>query len=965
MKRLLIIVALLTLVAPAQAGVNGTPQWALFRAVQPYQFSLGDVAWNWREVCKRQGYAIQDLGSMSYESLLETFQHNGVYLAAAHTDGTGFGFMVWSHTPEGDSLRWVQCDEYTAQGYPVFALDSNDGYAIAISADAINTKFNSDSCIVIAAGCKSYSYRDYWHGANGVVSYNGTVTNFTLMADAAIVANRMDGMTFSGLSGRSLKAACAGTPGVNGITGKLSGSNTNIVLTPAVAAMTPTSVAGTGTFNVYFDARIDNTGNANEAVQGGQFVDQFGILSTGDCATSDCSWISDNGVTGTVKTCTNGKAALFVSWPAIKSANCSSIYLDGNQDGLGDNYAMDDHVLEITCSGATNNGNCTNTVASFEGSNAWLEKDGQVHMSTVVSNRRGSTGFRCYGGRHRERIIGEISEDGSASPWYLEFTTGPGERFFEIVELTPEGVGSSSGPFALGPPPSDLTERRSINARASTWSSPPLSSPFQPPAGVESPMRIEYPVTDWILYVPSDHPEFANILQPARDIALQHGWTSQIVYGPADPNIAREYIRPIYNNLLDITYPRTPHAIGVGEANQGSDPAKNLIGSPYFVDSTNFCNVAICAADMWITDFDGDGVADLPFTRIPVNNAAELQKYVSSWCWHMTHPHPNKVYAMIDDVGNGIVCDTQTEPTATLLPILAQLSSRGNTVIVDKSSDVPDACWTLEYDTLQNLALSRINQRVGNIVVGAQWSTRNIVGFLRKYNIRQPFDISMVPTPQTAILEAPGCDMGDTDRNNPSPAWYPTILKQLMIGDHTTNTSVVAAIGNTRAGRFDQHRSYYQEYFAPRNSGEAKTYQEAEWLAHRRIALNRHRPEYAATMGAYGLPVPITFTGTVAVDDPPTVGTSDALQIRGSNPFRGRTTLSYTLSGFTRPTLKVYNIAGQVVRTLINGEPQVAGQHDAIWDGRNDTGSQLPSGTYFIRLAAGSQAAVKKMVILK
>ena len=77
------------------------------------------------------------------------------------------------------------------------------------------------------------------------------------------------------------------------------------------------------------------------------------------------------------------------------------------------------------------------------------------------------------------------------------------------------------------------------------------------------------------------------------------------------------------------------------------------------------------------------------------------------------------------------------------------------------------------------------------------------------------------------------------------------------------------------------------------------------------------------------------------------------------NPFNPVTDIKFTLPEAARVTLRVYNIIGQEVVSLVNGVEE-AGFHSVKFEGSN-----LPSGTYIYRLQAGSFVQTKKMVLLK
>ncbi len=83
------------------------------------------------------------------------------------------------------------------------------------------------------------------------------------------------------------------------------------------------------------------------------------------------------------------------------------------------------------------------------------------------------------------------------------------------------------------------------------------------------------------------------------------------------------------------------------------------------------------------------------------------------------------------------------------------------------------------------------------------------------------------------------------------------------------------------------------------------------------------------------------------------------------NPFNPTTTISYTLPIQKQVTLRVYNVMGQVVKTLVNDQVRAAGQHQVVWDGSNDKGLQVASGTYLYSLEFGNFRKTRQMTFVK
>ncbi len=82
------------------------------------------------------------------------------------------------------------------------------------------------------------------------------------------------------------------------------------------------------------------------------------------------------------------------------------------------------------------------------------------------------------------------------------------------------------------------------------------------------------------------------------------------------------------------------------------------------------------------------------------------------------------------------------------------------------------------------------------------------------------------------------------------------------------------------------------------------------------------------------------------------------------NPFNPTTTIRYFLPKRENVTLEIFNLLGERVRMLAD-EEQTAGEHTALWDGKDEKGKTLSSGIYFYQLKGKEFSKTKKMIFLK
>jgi hypothetical protein len=82
------------------------------------------------------------------------------------------------------------------------------------------------------------------------------------------------------------------------------------------------------------------------------------------------------------------------------------------------------------------------------------------------------------------------------------------------------------------------------------------------------------------------------------------------------------------------------------------------------------------------------------------------------------------------------------------------------------------------------------------------------------------------------------------------------------------------------------------------------------------------------------------------------------------NPFRSSVSISYTLPVDDRVRVEVFDVSGQIVRTLADGTV-ASGTHTATWDGTDSSGRPVTNGIYFFKLTASSKMEMRRVILLR
>jgi glycosidase len=116
----------------------------------------------------------------------------------------------------------------------------------------------------------------------------------------------------------------------------------------------------------------------------------------------------------------------------------------------------------------------------------------------------------------------------------------------------------------------------------------------------------------------------------------------------------------------------------------------------------------------------------------------------------------------------------------------------------------------------------------------------------------------------------------------------------------------------------------------------------------------------ADTVKRLNLPVLLSVKKDLAESIP----TEFMLHQNYPNPFNPTTTIAYDLPSESNLTLRIFNILGEEVASLVQGR-QERGRHVVQWNGMANSGLSCSSGVYFVRLESGNNVSVKRMMLLK
>jgi hypothetical protein len=105
---------------------------------------------------------------------------------------------------------------------------------------------------------------------------------------------------------------------------------------------------------------------------------------------------------------------------------------------------------------------------------------------------------------------------------------------------------------------------------------------------------------------------------------------------------------------------------------------------------------------------------------------------------------------------------------------------------------------------------------------------------------------------------------------------------------------------------------------------------------------------------------------TVSVEDPAGAAPVPSVALEAfPNPFNPSLNVRYVLTSTSTLSLKIYDVSGRHVRTLLENHRELPGFHSIPWDGKDSAGREVGGGIYLLHLETGEKTLSEKVVLLR
>ncbi len=230
-----------------------------------------------------------------------------------------------------------------------------------------------------------------------------------------------------------------------------------------------------------------------------------------------------------------------------------------------------------------------------------------------------------------------------------------------------------------------------------------------------------------------------------------------------------------------------------------------------------------------------------------------------------------------------------------------------------------------------------------------------------------------------------GWDLCDSQSDNNDIEFYNNYLHANFLSDNVNNTSLTGEAGSIMdnlsieiAGGDGANNQEYPSKISPNGANSVSIFKYGNNLGTGAIA-STHNESSKVVYFAFGYEAInnvqsrndvmariLDYFGVLVGNEDNTVIAEAKAGINKvyPNPFNPTTTIDLSIVKSGKVKVDIYNVRGQKVSTLLNGELS-AGNHKLTWNGKNDLGNTVTSGVYFLKMQTGNQESVRKLLLMK
>lgn len=881
--------------------------------IEPFGSSYGTVGPPITHL-QNQGFSVTRVGDPGKVSIIGDAlrQSWGVLIYFGHGSPAGISGEQLPYSVENIVKLRFQVSAYEAMGETDLAVtwDPQKTFCcIEMGEGFINSKTNGERALVINASCQGSSYASSWNGSRVVLSYSTSPFNTDMLSGMNTLFHKL-----CGGSGDAYRYVNAAAQGLNYV----SYGNGELVLSPVVLSITPTEgsiLNGDVDGTILFNAKM-KTSDAKRIV-----------LGTGELVISGQQWDDDHTISYTAEPICQGVGRVNVIAAQAVAEGGANRYLDGDGDGTYN----DDYWAEYTVS---NDVHCDNQAVSL--SALWVVQDADAARVEWVADVERNTQLYTVVGQPGDIPLTTVPVKSGVGPHAYSVAVPSGYFSYGLSETETCGKVNMYRSATLAPAPAERVAALAIDAT-------PL--PAGPHAIAPEPQGHTpidgggeggggSPVAQIVIVGPDSlQQELGPAINAWRSDGLR---VDQFSTTSPDPEPIQAYLAQKKHDA-DALHEAYPWVMILGDANEGGEPAKNIVSTFYRPDSTGgaFFGNDYPTDDPY-SDFDHDGIADFQTFRLPADQRVEVRNAVQTFLVaRQTHNASRSLLLLTGDV------DEAGNPSANVV-LGAQTVHDRYAAVGFQVNQLLDSSFPYNDHSLRQQAFAnQISASVSEIWGRAPLSNRSIwPGYFAQKAYVPAWNWSWVTSSGTPFMFwAPGCDVADYDRNN--PVFDPTLAEQfLFVGP--SKPSAVAIISCSRGAYGLAHDCFEQLLLEARFTPGLRTSLDVFWYAKREFT--KRFPGfigYVQAMTFLGWPTLLpeyTQTGVAEVPTPP-----PALLAAAPNPFSSSTTIHFALEQDAHVRVDVVDVQGRLIQTLVD-EVRQAGDVAVHWDG-----SHVANGIYYVR----------------